>query len=267
MKAKAFFLLAIVAVVSFTSCKKTDPIHGTKPVDTSYASGFPLERFHQLGIDGDTVKQKQMVDDFRKQLTQNVLSHYPCIKDEKSIRFLLGSGKAFDVLSGDGKTYSGKFKNELIIILNDSCIKDTLFLACGNGMLSPIRMKYSSDLGTAEQFRFIIQKGEGLATYVPQLKEWAKVAGDLKIPIRNEKGNIVSKEKYLNYLGKYKSVLFPGDVIDMSQMKVFNAAGQEVDFARRLAETKEANKRIIDREIEKRVKADIARQKAKKHRK
>lgn len=254
MKTSYLFLAIIAIIVSLSSCKKTDPIWGTKPVDTTFAYAFPLDEFHQLGIASDTTKQKAMINDYRRQLTANVVSHYPCIKDEKNICFVLGTGKAFDVLSGDGKTYTGKFKNELIIILNDSCIKDTLFLACGNGMLSPIRMKHYSDLGTAEQFRFTIQKGEGLATYVPQLKEWAKVAGDLKIPIRDSRGNIVSQETYLNYLGKYESVLFPGDVIDMAQMKVFNAAGQEVDFSRRLLETKEANKHL----------KAIARQKKKK---
>jgi hypothetical protein len=262
MKTTMKLIVAIVAVlISFSVSSCTDPVWGTKPVDKSYSFNFPLERFHTLGLAGDTTKQKKMIDDYRKQLSKNVLSHFPKITDEKNIHFILGSGLAKKVKSGDGKTYDGKFKNEVIIIINDPSIKDTLFLACGNGMLCPLELTHSSDLGSGSQFRFTIKKGESLCTYLPQLKSWAKVAGDLKIPIRDKKGNIVSKETYLNYLGKYQSVLFTGDVIDMAQMKVFNAAGQEVDFQIRLAETKEANKRLLDKIIEKRIKADIARQK------
>jgi len=269
MKTNIRFMVAILAiVVSLSSCKKVDPIWGTKPVDKTYAAAFPLDEFHRLGIAGDTAAQKKMIDQYRKQLTKNVLNHYPRITDEKHIRFVLGSGLAKKVKSGDGKTYNGDFKNELIIILNDPSVKDTVFLACGNGMLCPLELTHSSDLGTGAQFRFTIKKGESLATYLPSLNAWAKVAGDLKIPIRNKKGNIVSKETYLNYLGRYRSVLFTGDVIDVAQGKVFNKAGQEVDFKIRLAETKEANKRLLDKAIEKRIKADIARHKAKqKHRK
>ena len=259
MKRFIFALVAVATIAVMASCKKSvDPIHGTKPVDSSFWSGnvttadgdtiettlssyFPLEEFKSLGEKNDTASQRAMVDKYRKVLTTNIVAHYPQISNEKNIHFVLGSGYAKNVLSGDGKTYSGKFKNELIIILNDPSVKDTIFLACGNGMLSPIEELVASDLGTAAQWRFTIAKGEGLAHHLPALQEWSEVAGDLRIPIKNNDGKEVSKETYLNYLGKYESLLFEGDVIDLLAGKVYNKAGQEVKFNKRKAETKKAN--------------------------
>ena len=259
MKRFIFALVAVATIAVMASCKKSiDPIHGTKPVDTSYWQGnvttadgdtiettvdayFPLEEFKALGEKNDTAGQRAMVNKYRKVLTTNIVAHYPSIKDEKNIRFILGSGFARNVKSGDGKIYSGKFKNELIIILNDPSVKDTIFLACGNGMLSPIEDLVSSDFGNAERWRFTIQKGEGLAHHLPALQEWAEVAGNLRIPIKNSDGKEVSRKTYLNYLGKYESLLFEGDVIDLLQGKVFNKLDQEVQFDRRKAETRKAN--------------------------
>ena len=245
---KIFAILAIVMMALASCGNKVDPIHGTVPVDTTFWSGttedtyFPLDQFHKLGEANDTVGQRAMVDKYRKVLTANVVAHYPNIKDEKNIRFVLGSGYAKDVKSGDGKTYSGEFKNELIIIIDDPEVKETLFLACGNGMLRPLELYTQSDFGTAEQWRFTIQKGEGLANYLPQLERWGSVANQLSIPIKDKDGKVVSQETYLNYLGKYQSLLFEGDVIDLLAGKVYNKAGQEVDFDRRQAETKKANR-------------------------
>lgn len=256
------FYIALVAVASIAvmaSFKKSvDPIHGTKPVDTSYWRGnvttadgdtientvnayFPLEEFKKLGELNDTAGQCAMVNEYRKVLTTNIVAHYPSIKDEKNIHFVLGSGYAKNVLSGDGKTYSGKFKNELIIILDDPSVKDTIFLACGNGMLSPIEDLVSSDLGTADRWRYTILPGQGLAHHLPQLQAWAEVAKSLSIPIKDKNGKVVSQETYLNYLGRYQSLLFPYDVVDVLDGKVYNKLGQEVDFGRRQAETKKAN--------------------------
>jgi hypothetical protein len=227
------------------SCnKKVDPIHGTQPVDMSFARSFPLDRFHAAGLTGDTMIQKQLVDEYRKQLTSNVLFKYPCVQ-EQNIHFILGSGFAKDVASGDGKYYSGRFKNELIIVINDPCKTDTLFLACGNGVLSPLRFDNQSDWGNGSQCRFTIRKGEGIAHYLPQLEEWSSVAGDLQIPIKNSKGKIVSQETYKNYLDKkYQGILFEGDVIDLCAGKIYNKFGQEVDFESRIEATKQANERL-----------------------
>lgn len=241
-------LIALVAIVAvaLSSCKHVDPIHGTQPITDAFytdANGnenFPLDRFHELGQAGDTVGQRALVDQYRKQLTSNVVRQYPEITDENNIHFVLGSGFAKDVKSGDGKTYSGRFQNELIIILDDPSIHDTLFLACGNGMLSPLQFSDRHDLGTAERWRFTILPGEGLAHHLPELQAWAEVANDLSIPIKDKDGNVVSQEKYLNYLGRYQSYLFPYDVVDVLAGKVFNQQGQEADFERRLAEAEKA---------------------------
>lgn len=239
--------MAIMLIVAFVSCNNVDPIHGTQPVTNAFytdANGnenFPLDRFHELGQAGDTVGQRALVDQYRKQLTTNVVRQYPEITDENNIHFVLGSGFAKDVKSGDGKTHSGRFQNELIIILNDPSIHDTLFLACGNGMLSPLEFSDRHDFGNAEQWRFTILPGEGLAHHLPELQAWAEVANNLEIPIKDKDGKIVSQETYLNYLGRYESYLFPYDVVDVLAGKVFNQQGQEADFERRLAEAEKEN--------------------------
>lgn len=240
-------LMAMI-VILIVGCKRSvDPIHDTVPVDVTFWAGtsestyFPLDEFRKLGEANDTAAQRAMVNEYRKVLTANVVNHYPQITDEKNIRFVLGSGFAKDVKSGDGKTYSGMFKNELIIIIDDPAVKDTVFLACGNGMLSPLEFSELSDFGTAEKWRFTILPGEGIANHLPELKAWGSVANELSIPIKDKDGNVVSQEKYLNFLGRYESLLFPYDVIDLVAGKVYNKAGQEVQFDRRMEETAKAN--------------------------
>lgn len=246
MKKNIIIALVAILLVAFVSCNNVDPIHGTQPVTNAFytdANGnenFPLDRFHELGQAGDTVGQRALVDQYRKQLTSNVVRQYPRISDERNIHFILGSGFAKDVKSGDGKTHSGRFQNELIIILNDPSVHDTLFVACGNGMLQPLEFSDRHDFGHAERWRFTILPGEGLAHHLPELQAWAEVANDLSIPIKDKDGKVVSQEKYLNYLGRYQSYLFPYDVVDILAGKVFNQQGQEADFERRLAEAEKA---------------------------
>jgi hypothetical protein len=231
--------VAIATIAAMASC--IDPVHNGDPVDTSFSTGFPLDQFRELGQAGDTAAQQQLVDQYRRQLTANVVRRYPNIQDEKNIKFVLGSGYAKDVLTGSGKTHSGQFKNELIIVIDDPNVHEVLFVACGNGMLRPLKYYDSIDLGTAEQWRFTIKEGESLATYIPTLTEWGKTAEDLGIPIKDKDGNVVNSDTYLNHLGKWESLLFTGDVIDLVAGRVYNKAGQEVDFARRMAETEKAN--------------------------
>ena len=133
-------------------------------------------------------------------------------------------------------------------------------------MLCPLKFHDSLDLGTAEKWRFTIQEGEGLANHLPELEASAEVANDLSIPIKDENGNVVSKERYLNYLGKYKTVLFTGDVIDLIAGKVYNENGQEVDFERRMAESKKENARIAAQKAAKAKAARKARTKTRRNR-
>lgn len=243
------FLIALVAIAAiiFASCKNNkqtepeiNPVWGTTPVSNAFytdeqgSQNFPLDKFHQLGESGDTAAQRQLVNEYRRVLTANVVRHYPQITDENNVHFVLGSGFAKDVKSGDGKTYSGSFKNELIIIINDPNIKDTVFLACGNGMLSPLDFSDRHDFGHAEQWRFTILPGEGLAHHLPELQAWAEVANNLSIPIKDKNGKVVSQTTYLNYLGRYESYLFPYDVVDILNGKVYDENGYEVNFERRL---------------------------------
>ena len=251
MKTIFIAFVAIATIAAMASCT-TDPVHNGDPENMSFSTGFPLDEFRELGEAGDTLGQRRLVNQYRRQLTINVVNHYPNIENENNIHFVLGSGYARKVKTGSGKLHSGKFQNELIIVIDDPNVKETLFLACGNGMLKPLKYYYSLDLGTAQQWRFTIKEGESLAHYIPKLTEWGKTAEDLGIPIKDKDGNVVSSETYLNYLGKWESLLFTGDVIDLIAGKVYNKAGQEVDFERRMQESREANARAA---AQKRAKA------------
>lgn len=243
MKKTIFIAFVAIATIAAMASCTTDPVHNGDPENMSFSTGFPLDEFRELGEAGDTLRQRQLVDKYRRQLTINVVNNYPNIEDESHIHFVLGSGYARKVKTGSGKLHSGKFKNELIIVIDDPNVKETLFLACGNGMLKPLKYYDGYYLGTAERWRFTIKEGEGLATYIPILTEWGKTAEDLGIPIKDQHGNVVSSDTYLNYLGKWESLLFTGDVIDLIAGKVYNKAGQEVDFARRIAESEKENAR------------------------
>lgn len=239
MRHKLFIaLVAIASIAAMASCKHVDPIHNDDPVDITYATGFPLDRFHELGLAGDTSAQRQLVDEYRHQLTANVVNHYPAIQDENNIHFVLGSGFAEKVLTGSGKVNSGKFKNELIIIIDDAVVQDTVFLACGNGMLRPIRFDSYSDFGHAERWRFTILPGEGLANHLPELQAWAEVANDLAIPVMDAQGNVVPLSIYSNVLGKYTSYLWPYDIVDLLDGKVYDSTGVEANFDARLQAAK-----------------------------
>jgi hypothetical protein len=250
MKNLKSLIVILISFVALMSCKSKSPIWDREPVDKSFSTGFPLDQFHRLGEDDDTVAQKTLVNQHRKQLTKNVMSHYPCVTDEKNVKFVFGSGSVKGLLSGDGKHYDGKFKNELIIIVNDPCKEDTVFLACGNGMLSSIHWSRQSNWGTAEKCRFVVEKGQSLAYFLPRLENWGVKAEELGLPIADSKGKIVDSKIYMAYLGKWWSDhLFPGDVIDLCEKKITNSAGQKVNFERRLTETKKANLKILQKRI------------------
>lgn len=237
-------IFILISAVTFFSCKS--PIWDREPVDKTFAEGFPLDQFHRLGEADDTAAQKVLVNQYRKQLTKNVMSHYLCVTDEKNVKFVFGSGSVKGLLSGDGKHYDGRFKNELIIIVNDPCKKDTVFLACGNGMMSSIHWSRQSDWGTADKCRFVVEKGQSLAYFLPRLQTWGVSAEELGLPIVNSGGKIVDQKTYMVRLGKWWSDhLFPGDVIDLCEKKITNHLGQKVNFKKRLAETKKANVKLL----------------------
>lgn len=258
MKKMFFFILAVLTtIITFTACKNKNPIWDRKPVDTTFAASFPLDQFHHLGEAGDTIGQKALVNKYKKQLTKNIMSHYPCVTNEKNVLFVFGSGRVDKVLSGDGKTYGGKFKNELIIMVNDPCVKDTVFLACGNGMLSSIHWTNQSNWGTAEKCRFVVKEGQSLAYFLPKLNDWGVKAKDLGLPIANEDRKIVNEKVYLKVVGEWWSDhLFPGDIIDLCSGTITNSSGQKVNFKLRQKATNSANIETKNVEIEK-IKSEI----------
>jgi len=250
MRKSIIFAIMAMAALTFaiTSCNSEetaiDPIHGTIPVDSTWWSGinestrFPLDQFKEFGRENDTLGQRALVDEYRKVLTKNVVRHYPQISNEGNIHFVLGSGFAKDVKSGDGKTYSGSFRNELIIIIDDPRVKDTLFLACGNGMLSPLEFSSQSNFGQGDPW-IEVEANDSYAKYFPDT--WGELAKDADVGIRNEKGEMVTPRIYLNYLGKYVSMLRPGDKINLITGEVRDENWKVVSFESRQSDTEKAN--------------------------
>ena len=238
-------ILAIVAVTFLTtSCdrkaKIVDPVRDVEPVDTTWWSGsfittesgvviesseFPLQRFHELGDRGDTAAQHELFKKYLMDLTINVLSHYPDIATHENIHFYLVAGYASDVESGDGNSYSGQIRNELLISINDPTIRKTLFLACGNKVLFETSMNqfsYCVDWGTAMPWIVTIEEGENIAGHWSYFDVWSYVADKIGTPIVDSKGPI-------SYLDHYISLLLPGDVINLIKLTAKDKDGRLID--------------------------------------
>ena len=264
---KLFFVaivaIAIIAVLASCKRKTIDPVNDVTPVDTSFWAGnvttsqgdtitattnsrFDLAAFQALGQKGDIDEMRKMVDKHRVELTANVVAHFPELTQSDSVHFELWTGHVKEVQSGDGNTYSGKIRNELVFRITDPKVKTIVFLACGNGMLSNVSELEQGltriDFGTATPWLFVIKKGEGLAHHLESLQDWVRVAKNFPVPIKDENGKIVAPDKCLRYQGKWTTLLFPGDTIDMVKSEVRNSRGQKVDFERRQSETVKANK-------------------------
>lgn len=158
-----------------------------------------------------------------------------------SIVFSYGSGTATGVQDSAGKRHDVVYENQLIARIWTKPLTRLgnpiiVFVRCLNGLID---IHGDRQIGT-EMIGFYIKKGEGLAHHLPELVAWATTAKDFNVPIRDKKGKITSYTTYLNYLGKYESVLFEGDFVNLYEGKVYHD-GREVDFDQRLAETKKAN--------------------------
>ena len=261
---KLYIAMAIATIAALASCKRKaiDPVNDVTPVDSTFWAGnvvtpqgdtiaatsnsrFDLDAFHALGRENKISEMRQMVDEHRTELTANIVAHFPELTQPDSVHFELWTGYVKSVQSGDGNQYDGNIQNELVFRITDPKVKTIVFLACGNGLLSSVSELEQEltriDFGTATPWLFVIKKGEGLASHLTSLKDWVRVAKSFPVPIKDENGELISPDRCLKYQGKWISLLFTGDTIDMVRMEVRNAKGQKVDFDRRQAETKKAN--------------------------
>lgn len=247
MKTKSFLFLVVMALALSFSCRKAE-----KNVVRDIAPVYRWNDVHNPAL-WDSIKnvpdseKVRFITDNIPNLIPRIIEQTKIAANEKfevtSLVFAFGSGSAKGVLDSAGTRHDGIYENELIAKLWTKPVTKLgdpiiVFVRCLNGMIS---IEGHHEIGNNINCRFEIQPGQGLAHHLPQLEAWANVAGNFQIPIRDKNGKVVSQEKYLSYLGRYESVLFPGDIIDMCQGKVFNKAGQEVQFDRRLAETNNAN--------------------------
>lgn len=220
------FLALLVIIIIFASCgKEKNVVTDYEPMTDALRKGFPLDSFKR----SDSATKQAIIDYYRPMLVQNVRDHLgDCITPD-SIEFVFGSGHAKKVQNATGKPVNGKFENELIIIVKNKCHPGAWFLACGNGMLGDFNFTSSHSYGDGCQI--IIKPGESLATYWEQLKQWSKVAKQLRVPIRNAKGDVVSANVYETTLGSYESVLFPYDRLNVCTGEVTDKDGKHIDAA------------------------------------
>jgi hypothetical protein len=162
-----------------------------------------------------------------------------------SVSFLFGSGSAINVDDGHGGRNTGIFNEEIIAKVYTDRGKTSL----GNPIVIFVRTlnrarEIKGNLAFLETIRgrVTILPGESLAKHWPRLKVLAGVAGTFDIPIEDSTGKLVGPDRYLSYIGRYKSILFPYDVIDMDQEKVFDKDGHEVNFEERREKTELVNK-------------------------
>ena len=242
---KKLIFILIIFVTALTSCtKKVDPIHGTQPLNEAYSNRISMERFNSLRQKGDMNGMFEFISKYRKQLTANIVMQHPEITDGQNIDLILGSGYAEAIEAGDGKTYSGQFSDELLIIVKDSTSSDTTFLFGGKKPKGELKFKKKVDFGHGEPFRFAVKEKENVDSLVVSLKDWNYVL-NTRIPVKDDKGNITEHQTFPKYLMDFKPFFKEGDIIDVINGKIFDKDGQEVSLENRKFETtkKPAKKR------------------------
>lgn len=235
---KLIFIFLTIVLTALTSCtKKVDPIHGTEPLTEAYSNRISMERFNSLRQKDDVNGMFEFIEKYRKQLTANIVTQHPEITDHNDINLILGSGYAEAIEAGDGKTYSGEFNNEILIIIKDSVRADTTFLFGGEKPKSELKFKKKVNFGHGEPFRFAIKEKENIDSLITKAKDWTYIV-NTKIPIKDKDGNIVEEQTFPKYLMGFKPLLQEGDVIDIIREKIFDKDGQEVTPEQRTAKKK-----------------------------
>ena len=156
-------------------------------------------------------------------MTRNLVQNKENLTDHRQIHFLIGSGFANGVESGDGRLLSGEFSGQLIAVIKDSLIQDTIFIDGGRKAES-INVTQKVDLGEASPFRFTIDKNTKIDSIIIMTKEWNHIVTN-PITINDE------TKSFSAYLQNYKTFLKDGDVIDIIRGKIFDKDGKEVTDA------------------------------------
>lgn len=235
---KLIFIFLTVIVTALTSCtQKVNPIHGTPPLNEAYSHRMPAERVNALRQKGDAKELFSFIDRHRRQLTANVVSQHPNVKNHEQIKLILGSGYSDGIQAGDGKTYAGQFNDELIIIINDSLKSDTVFFFGGQKPVSELKFKKKINFGDGEPFTFTIKKNENIDSLIISLKNWGYVINP-EIPITDKDGNPTESLTFSKYLMQFKPWFKENDVIDVIRGKIFDSNGEELTISKRQSEQK-----------------------------
>lgn len=244
-------MFILISVMTFFSCKEKDVVLDFPAVHQWDAHDLAtIDKIKSLPIKERFPFIKENLPNLIPIINDKVKKVAPGVTTD-SIAFVFGSGKADITEDATGAMNKGHFKDQLIAKVFVSGKTKfgnpmKIFVRCLNGVLK-IKGELE-EVGTISS-SFTILPGEGLANHLPELKIWGNTAEEIGIPIKNSNSKVVSKKIYANYLGYYKSVLFPYDVINMDSKIAYDKNGQEIDFQKRLAETKKANLKILQKRI------------------
>ena len=224
-KIKAIVIcMAVIVFAALMSCdKEVDVTRQAKSLNEAFSKGLQISKLNELKGKNDVKGTILFIERNKNRITKNVVDIYPDIKDEKNISFLLASGYANDLKSGDGSTLSGKFKNEILIVIN----KDTTFLS-GGYKTSRLEITAKSELGNGGQFNIPVMDVDDPQSIKNKCKEWEFFTKSKTIEVKNKKGEVVEKEPFSKYLRKVSTLLGEGDTIKIFQTKIVDKSGREI---------------------------------------
>lgn len=235
MKKCIFLSIFAMCVLCLVSCRKNsiDPIHGTVQLDSTFMEGAPDLLLENARLDQDTFMQRVLFDSNRRFFTRNIVRKYPEVSDS-AIHFLHGSG-VVTVEAGDGKSYSGSFKDEIVVAIDSV---GSFFLWGGNKVVGDIEWQSCENWGSVLEHQFMLQPGETMENHLSKLQSWASVS-EFPFSIRDSVGDIVTTSTYKDVLGKY--IFEDYDVFDVALGTIRDREGNLID-AEKLSQRKNAKK-------------------------
>lgn len=228
-----FCTLAVITGRIFSSCTQTkgaaliDVVNGTmavNPHDTTWRKEF-IAKLKPLTPEQRRVEIDRVLPRLNSSIMSRLDGSFNCTN--VAITYMFGSGTADSVASGDGKKYSGYFKDELYaVVKSPNCITDsvTLFVKCFNGWVTMKADDGWQVIGSYDPV-FTIEKDWGINRYVDyRTAIWLAEKFQLTIYEGHGKGRkVITPEKAYALEGKLGENFVnvpvdPGDVFNLGNM-------------------------------------------------
>lgn len=223
--------LLILSIYNYScthaSAASIDVVNGTQPVnphDIEWRTDF-IAKLKPMTPEERRLEIDKVLPRLNGSVMAALQGKFNC--KDVSITYMFGSGTADSVASGDGKKYSGYFKDQLYaVVKSPHCITDsvTLFVQCFNGWVT---LKADEGVQVIGSYKpvFTIQKGWGLNRYVDYLTSiW--IAEKFNLTLHKGQGvdgEIITPAQAREYKDKLAQQavtveIHPGDVVDLGNM-------------------------------------------------